>query len=106
MTRLQGIVSALVCCWFAAGASAQSVKVNWKTKAPFSDYKTYAWSLGKQQGSGFYRQWVRQDVDAALARKGLKKVAENQNPDVLVVYNMVGQEVMDSTTTSDGFGWG
>jgi hypothetical protein len=106
MTKLRGLISVLGCCWLAVSLSAQTVKVNWKTNAPFSDYKTYAWKLGKQQGSGFYRQWVRQDVDAELAKRGLKKVDENKNPDVLVVYNMVSQEVLDSTTTSDGFGWG
>lgn len=107
MTKLGSLIPALTCCcWLAASASAQTVKVNWRTNATFSDYKTYAWRYGKQQGSGFYRQWVRQYVDVELAGKGLKKVSDNQNPDVLVVYNMVSQELLDSTTTSDGFGWG
>ncbi len=107
MANFRGVICALGCCsWLAVGASAQTVKVNWKTNAPFPLYKTYSWKMGKQQGSGFYRQWVRQDVDSVLARKGLKKVEDNQNPDLLVVYNMAGQEVLDSTTTTDGFGWG
>jgi hypothetical protein len=107
MTQLHGLISVLSCyCWFTYGASAQTVRVNWKTSAPFSDYKTYTWKVGKQQGSGFYRQWVRQDVNAALAGKGLKMVSANQNPDLIVVYNMMTQELLDSTTTSDGFGWG
>ncbi len=105
MIRLHSVILGLGCC-LAATVSAQSVKVNWKMNAPFSDYKTYSWNMGKQQGSGFYRQWVHQYVDDAMAKKGLRKVAGNQNPDLLVVYNMAGQEVLDSTTTTDGFGWG
>jgi Domain of unknown function (DUF4136) len=107
MKKLHGLISVLsCCCWLAVGAGAQTVKVNWKMNAPFLDYKTYAWETGKQQGSDFYRQWVRQDVDAALAKKGLQNVSVNQNPDLIVVYNMMSQELLDSTTTSDGFGWG
>jgi hypothetical protein len=90
----------------ASSAFAQTVRVNWQTKAAFDDYKTYAWKTSKKQGSGFYRQWVRKDVDAELARKGLKKVALAGNPDLLVLYSFTTQELMDSTTTDDGFGWG
>lgn len=104
---LRRAMFALGSCWLVtACAWAQSVKVNWKTNAPISEYKTYAWKTGKQQGSGFYQQWVRQDIDLELAKKGLKKVSENQKPDVFVVYNMTTQELLDSTTTTDGFGWG
>jgi hypothetical protein len=87
-------------------ASAQTVKVNWKTNAPFSDYRTYAWRPTKNPGAHFYRQWVVKDVDAELAQKGLRRVEPGQNPDLYLYYHMVAQEVMDSTTTDDGFGWG
>jgi hypothetical protein len=107
MTKLRCVFTVLCCCCcLSAGAWAQTVRVNWKDKAPFPDYRTYSWSSGKQQGSGFYRQWVRQYVDAELAKKGMTKVSAKQNPDLLVVYNMSSQEVLDSTTTSDGFGFG
>ncbi len=85
-------------------AEAQAVKVNWRTKAPFSDLKTYSWVPNLQ--NSFYRQFVVADVNAALARKGMTKVAASQHPDLKVVYHFTTQEVMDSTTTSDGFGWG
>ena len=91
---------------FATSANAQTVKVNWQNNAPFSDYRTFAWQTSKNQGGRFYQQWVQKDVDNELAQKGLRKVDQSQNPDVLLYYHVVSQEVMDSTTTDDGFGWG
>lgn len=95
--------------WIALGSSVllgQTVKVNWSTKAPFQDYKTYTWHFAKNQGNDFYRQWARADVDAQLAKKGLTKVTLDEKPDLLIAYTFTTQELMDSTTTSDGFGWG
>ena len=90
----------------ATSAFAQTVKVNWQTNTPFADYHTYAWRPTKHPGSGFYRQWVEKDVDAELAQKGLRRVEASQHPDLYVYYHLVEQEVMDSTTTDDGFGMG
>jgi Domain of unknown function (DUF4136) len=91
---------------FATTAGAQTVKVNWQQSAPFSDYHTYAWKHSQNEGSDFYKQWVRRDVDEEMAKKGLQKVDPAQNPDLLLMYHIVTQEVLDSTTTDDGFGWG
>jgi hypothetical protein len=90
----------------ASAAVAQTVKVNWQTNAPFADYRTYAWKESKNMGGQFYRQWVEKDVDAALGGKGLSKVALDGHPDLYVYYHFMTQEVIDSTTTDDGFGWG
>jgi hypothetical protein len=46
------------------------------------------------------------DVDAVLAKKGFRRVSVNQKPDLYIYYHIVTQEVMDSTTMDDGFGWG
>lgn len=89
----------------AACLYAQTVRVNWQTKAPFSDYKSYAWKFTEKRPAGFYRQWVVADMNAAMAGKGFKKVKESQHPDLYLTYNFLTQEVLDSTTTSDGFGW-
>ncbi len=87
-------------------ANAQAVRVNWQTKAPFADYKTYAWKISQKQEDGFYRQWVVQFGDAALAKAGLQKVSGSQKPDLLIAYHFTTQEMIDATTTTDGFGWG
>ncbi len=87
-------------------AWAQTVRVNWQTSALFSDYKTYEWKPSKKQGSHFYGQWIHKDVDMELAKKGLTLAPPKQTPDLWVIYHFVTDEVMDSETTSDGFGWG
>ncbi len=106
MRKVPFLVSAIFLLLPAGSAFAQTVKVNWQTKAPFSDYRTYAWKDSKKQGARFYRQWVEKDVDAELAKKGLQRVAADKSPDVYLYYHIVTQEVVDSMTTDDGFGWG
>jgi hypothetical protein len=105
--RLAPLLGVVVCLNAALTcARAQTVKVNWRQKAPFADYKTYSWSFAKGQENSFYRQFVRVDVDEQLAKKGLQKVAAVQGHDLIVTYHLVTQELMDSTTTSDGLGLG
>ena len=90
----------------ATGALAQTVKVNWQTDATFADYRTYAWRDSKNDGGPFYQQWVGKDVDITLSEKGLRRVAVGETPDLYVYYHVMTQELIDSTTTDDGFGWG
>jgi hypothetical protein len=92
----------------ATPAFAQTIKVNWNQAAPFSDYKTYAWKTGTSQANSFYAGWVKPDVDAQLAAKGLSLASANQKPDIYVTFHLQTQEVMDAVTTDDGFGpgWG
>jgi hypothetical protein len=103
--RTFGIV---VVFFLGAPVFAQTVKVNWRMGAPFSDYKTYAWQDSKNPGFPFYGQWVKADVVAEMNGKGLTAVAAGKTPDLVVTYHIQGQEVIDSTsnTDSDGFGWG
>lgn len=106
MHRFPLPLSALFVLLLTVLASGQTVKVNWQNQAPFSDYRTYAWKESKNQGAHFYRQWVQKDVDNELAQKGLQKATAGENPDVYIYYHILGQEVIDSTTTDDGFAWG
>jgi hypothetical protein len=96
---------------------AQTVKVNWRTGAPFSTYKTYAWRDPQKPGLQFYGQWVKADVLAELKTKGLTPAAAGQTPDVIVTYHIQGQQLMDATSNTDydgfdvgpgpwGGGWG
>ena len=92
---------------FAFPAFAQTVKVNWKQGASFSSYKTYAWKITPTQSKSIYLQWVQADVNAQLAAKGLTLATGNQKPDIYVAYKIANQEMLDATTTDDGFsGWG
>jgi Domain of unknown function (DUF4136) len=92
----------------AISLQAQTVKVNWRTGAPFSTYKTYAWQDPKSPGLPFYGQWVKADVLAELATKGFTPAAAGQTPDVVVTYHIQGEQMLDATSNTDydGFGVG
>lgn len=87
---------------------AQTIRVNWSQKAPYSDYTSFTWIPSKDTNHPFYRQYVGQYVKAALIQKGLKEVAASQSPAILVTYHFLTQEMMDTETSGfgDGGGWG
>jgi hypothetical protein len=99
------IATAIGFATLAGQANAQTVKVNWRTKAPFGDYRAFTWKANDSQENTFYRQFVRQDVEEELTKKGLTE-ASGTAADLIAVYHFSTQEVADSTTTSDGFGMG
>ena len=100
------LAAAALCGIAATVATSQTVRVNWQTNAPFSDYKTYTWQFSPNENNSFYKQWVAQYVDGSLQKAGLQKVAASQNPALIVTYHFMTQELMDATTTTDGFGFG
>jgi hypothetical protein len=105
---MKNVRTASLLCFLLCGLPlcAQTVKVNWQTGAPFSTYKTFAWQGPKSQTIPFYGPWVKADVIAELQTKGLTPVAAGQKPDLLVTYHIQGQELVDATSTPDGFGMG
>jgi hypothetical protein len=76
-------------CLIATFAAGQQVSVNYNHSQSFSGYHTYAWATdnaNKVQNS-ILAQVAVQDIDSALAAKGLTKVEEGQNPDLIVTSN-------------------
>src|SRR5271154_3065977 len=102
------VLTLLCAILMASPAFAQTVKVNWNQAAPFSDYKTYAWKVGSSQANSIYASWVKPDVDAQLAAKGLTLASANQKPDIYVTYHLQTKGVLDSVPTEVGLGpgWG
>jgi hypothetical protein len=96
------VVVCLLLC--AMPLCAQNVKVNWQTGAPFASYKTFTWQDPKTQTVPFYGPWVKADAIAELQAKGLTQAAAGQKADLIVTYHMQGQELVDATSTTDGFG--
>ena len=79
-------ISILAVCMITSAALAQQVSVNYNHNASFSQYHTYAWgSNNKNQiQNSILAQVAQQDIEAALAQKGLQKVQESQNPDLVL----------------------
>jgi hypothetical protein len=76
-------------CITSTIAIGQQVSVNFNHSQSFAQYHTYAWGSGnanKVQNS-ILAQVAEQDIDSALQGKGLQKVQENQNADLLVTAN-------------------
>ena len=67
-------------------ASAQQVSVNYNHNANFSQYHTYAWGSNNtnQIQNSILAQVAQQDIEAAMSQKGLQKVEESQNPDLIL----------------------
>ena len=85
---------------------AQTIRVNWSHRAPFSDYKTVAWVPSPHDNHPFYRQYVGEYVRAALTKKGMKVVSMAQSPDLIATYHFLTQESVETDTTYEGMGGG
>jgi hypothetical protein len=71
----------------AAGSLwAQQVSVNYNHSASFTQYHTYAWGSNNsnQIQNSILAQVAQQDIDNAMSQKGLQKVSESQNPDLIL----------------------
>jgi len=79
----------LIPCLLPSALLAQQVSVNYNHNASFSQYHTYAWGSddkNKIQNS-ILAQVAQQDIEAAMQQKGLQKVPESQNPDLILTAN-------------------
>ena len=65
---------------------AQQVSVNYNHNANFSQYHTYAWGSNNTNRiqNSILAQVAQQDIEAAMQEKGLQKVDESQNPDLVL----------------------
>ncbi|MFZ1134158.1 MAG: DUF4136 domain-containing protein [Candidatus Korobacteraceae bacterium] len=79
-------ICALLLCFASTIAIGQQVSVNYDHNANFSQYHTYAWgSNNKNQiQNSILAQVAQQDIEAAMQQKGIQKVEESQNPDLVL----------------------
>lgn len=84
--RMKILFCALAICVVSSLAMAQQVSVNYNHEANFSQYHTYAWGSNNtnQIQNSILAQVAQQDIEAAMANKGLQKVPESQNPDLIL----------------------
>ena len=76
-------VSLLLLC---SVSLAQQVSVNYNHGANFSQYHTYAWGSNNKNAiqNSILAQVAQQDIEAVMQQKGLQKVEESQNPDLIL----------------------
>jgi len=78
---------AMLACITSAVAVGQQVSVNYNHSQSFSQYHTYAWGSNNtnQIQNSILAQVAQQDIDTAMQAKGLQKVQESQNPDLILL---------------------
>lgn len=74
----------------------------------FSKFKTYAWKETDAIPNQLVAQRVQSAVEATLASKGLRKVADGSSPDLWVVpHTRLSKQMQVNTyNTGWGYGWG
>jgi hypothetical protein len=79
-------VSAVLVIFAATCALGQQVSVNYNHNANFSQYHTYAWGSNNKNAiqNSILAQVAQQDIEGAMQQKGLQKVPESQNPDLVL----------------------
>lgn len=101
---------AMLICLLSAGALAQSVYVDYNHNVDFTKFKTYAWGQSQNPNaiqSSILMQSAQQAIDSQLTAKGLQKVQESQNPDLIVVTSSgMKQETSYNAWGTGGWRWG
>jgi hypothetical protein len=89
----------------AAGAYAQNVNTDSDPSAPFSTYKTYAWTPGTPSPVSLTEQRIHTDVEAQMSGKGMRPAQPNEAPDVYVATHVLA--TTQPELVANGFGpWG
>jgi len=104
--NIRRIVPSCLFVLLLAGVVWAGVNVDWDKSASFTGFKTYAWGKGTPAKNQLMDQRIVDGVDKQLAAKGLQKVAEDANPDLVVVYHAaVGHQEQINTMGTGGWGW-
>jgi hypothetical protein len=87
--KAKGLTACALFLLATASLFAQQVSVNYKDNASFAQYHTYAWGSNNANRikNLILAQVAQQDIEAEMQRKGLQKVQENQNPDLILTAN-------------------
>jgi len=99
---------AAACLLLPTAAVAQKVRTDYDHAADFSKYKTYKWVKVEKaaQVSQLADQRITSAIDAQLAKAGLTK--SEDNPDLLVDYQvgLTNQTQLTTFSSGGGPGWG
>jgi len=89
MKKTIALFTFLLLCLASTAMLGQQVSVNYNHNASFAQYHTYAWGSDdkKKIRNSILAQVAQQDIEAAMQQKGLQKVEESQNPDLILTAN-------------------
>jgi NADPH:quinone reductase-like Zn-dependent oxidoreductase len=79
-------LTSVLLCLASTAVLAQQVSVNYNHNANFAQYHTYAWGSNNKNAiqNSILAQVAQQDIESSMASKGLQKVEESQNPDLVL----------------------
>ena len=89
MKKTIALFTFLLLCLASTAMLGQQVSVNYNHNASFAQYHTYAWGSDDKNKirNSILAQVAQQDIEAAMQQKGLQKVEESQNPDLILTAN-------------------
>lgn len=102
--RLATIAATVVGLALSTVTYAQTISFDFDRSVSFGGFKTYAWVAGTNVPDALVHQRLVNAVDVQLALKGMTKVHEGSQPDVLVAYHASIDR--DLQITGFGSGWG
>lgn len=103
--RLATVTAALAgMLMLGATAFAQTISFDFDRSVRFGGFKTYAWVPGTNVPDQLVHRRIVDAVDVQLALKGLNKVHEGNQPDLLIAYHASFDK--DLQITGFGSGWG
>jgi Domain of unknown function (DUF4136) len=106
MTRTKWIQCTIAFLLAASVTLFAQLKVDWDRTISFANFKTYSWGKGTPLQNSIWDQRIVDGIDQQLAAKGLQKVDDNSNPDLIVVYHAaIGTTVELNTMGTGGWGW-
>jgi Domain of unknown function (DUF4136) len=82
-------------------AAAQEITCDY-SQADFAHLKTYAWAGGHRVADELVNQSIVDSIDAQLVAKGLTKVSPEEQPDLLVSYDLVFDQDVRGMGFKDG----
>jgi uncharacterized protein DUF4136 len=85
-------------------AAAQSVNYDYDRAADFSEFKTYAWVRGTELNDELNHKRIVRALDAQLATKGLSRIEDARNADMVVAYHANFDQNLQINGYSSGFG--
>ena len=101
-TRIAVVVAAVM--MLSAVALAQSVTYDYDKAVDFTKLKTYAWTRGTDLSDELNHKRVTSAIDDQLTMKGLARVADRAQADVLVAYHASFDRNLEITGSTSGWG--